>query len=155
MEMANQDPAQDLYAFEIARFRELLRENPDYAWQRYGFTIFYSLPAEETFELRRQLGWKTGDSIDSYNLGAVECRNGNYDEAMKHFEKALTDGCSLPELFYNIAAVHEEKKNMKKAVEFYQKYIDAVEKWDDIPKTLQAELDEARDHLAELRSSSK
>ncbi|HQH71413.1 MAG TPA: tetratricopeptide repeat protein [bacterium] len=144
------DSRSNLYEYEINRFQELLKNNRDYAFQRYGWTMFYSMPPDQTFLLKNELGWKGNDPLDLYNLGAVECQNGNLKEAMKYFEKAENQGCTAPELFFNIAAIHEEQQETAKAKAYYQKYIDAAEKWDEIPKSLQKELDEIREHIKKL-----
>ena len=87
-----------------------MKNNRDYAFQRYGWTMFYSLPSDQTFLLKNELGWKGNEPLDFYNLGAVECQNGNLKEAMKYFERAENQGCTAPELFFNIAAIHEEQQ---------------------------------------------
>lgn len=140
----------DMYEHEIGRFQELMAENPDYAYQRYGLTLFYSLPPEETFNLKASLGWKGKDALDQYNHGVIEANKGNLKEAMKLFESALADGCERPEVFFNIAVIHEEEGQKGEAKEFYQKYIDAVEELDSIPRTFQDDLDETREHITTL-----
>ncbi|HOJ61351.1 MAG TPA: tetratricopeptide repeat protein [bacterium] len=144
------DLKDNLYEFEISRFQELLKDNREYAFQRYGWTLFYSLPPEQTFLLKNELGWKGNDPLDYYNLGALECQKGNLKEALKHFEKAESLGCGAPELFFNLAAIHEEQQDRAKAKAYYQKYIDAAESWDEIPKSLQRELDEIREYIKKL-----
>ncbi len=142
----------DLYEFEIERYRELLEKNPEYAFQRYGLALLYSMPTEETFTLRREFGWKNREALDYYNMGVIDCIEEKFNDAMKHFEKAESMECEQPELFFNIAAIYEERDDIKSAKEYYQKYIDLAEQWDDIPHTLQEELDEAREHLKSFDS---
>ncbi len=137
----------DLYDFEISRFMELLAKDRAYAFQRYGWTLMYSLEPEQTFKLIQELGWKGREALDFYNLGAIQCQEENYKEAMKNFEKAESMGCNRPELFFNMAVIYEGQEDKTQAKQYYQKYIDASEQWDDIPKSLQAELDEVREHL--------
>ena len=64
---------------------------PDYAFKRYGMTLFYSLPPEETYTLLNELGWKGQEGwiciTRSDGLPA-----GNLKEAMKLFEKAEAQG---------------------------------------------------------------
>jgi len=145
-----QQDSQDLYEFEIKRYQELLENNPEYAHSRYGLTLVYSLPSEKTFEIMNQFGFESKESLDYYNKGAMECQKGNLKEALKNFEKAESLECEQPELFYNIAAIHEEEGNTAKAKEYYQKYIDRVEQYESIPRDLQQELDEVRDHVKEI-----
>lgn len=149
--MANLESRQDLYEFEKGRFKELLAEDKKYAYKRYGLTLLYSLEPEETLQFRSDLGWNEKDPLDLYNLGTVEAENENYKEAMQFFQQAEAAGCDQPELFYNIGAVYENDGENGRAIEYYQKYIDLSEKWDDLPKGLQADLDETRDHIKELK----
>ncbi len=146
----NTEECVDLYEFEIDRFQSLLADDADYAFRRYGLTLFYSLPSEETFKLKNEMGWKGKDALDLYNQGTVEALEGRYAEALKLFEKAESIECDRAELFYNIAVIHEEEERTPKAKEYFQKYVDAVEALDFIPKALQGDLDEVREHIKEL-----
>lgn len=140
----------DMYEYEIARFQELLQTDRTYAYQRYGCTLFYSLPPEQVFQIKQELGLNAKDALNHYNAGTAACLNGDTKTGMKEFEKAQQKGCDRPELFFNMAVIYEEQENNKLAKEYYQKYVDAVEKWDIIPTGVQAELDEAREHIKEL-----
>ena len=112
------DPG-DLYGIEIERFRELLEKNPKYAFQRYGLTLLHSLPPDETFTLWREFGWKNREALDYYNMGTIDCEENKFKDAMKHFEKAESMGCEQPELFYNIAAIHEEQGEIQQAKDYF------------------------------------
>ncbi len=114
--------------------------------------FFYSLEPDKTFNMMQKYEWKTEEPLDFYNAGASLCEEENFDEAMQNFEKAESMGCNRPELFYNMALIHEEKKEKSKAKQYFQKYIDSSEQWDDIPKSLQLELDEVRDHIKNIQS---
>ncbi len=148
--MERKSTHEGLYEFEIGRFLDLLEQDRNYAFQRYGFTNFYSLPPEKLFQLKNDMGWKGRDALDYYNLGTIECQEGRLKEALKHFEKAESMNCDQPELYFNMAVIMEEKEDKPSAKKYYQKYIDAVEKLDDIPKSLQKELDEVREHVKTL-----
>lgn len=140
----------DLYEYEIGRFEDLLAKDQSYAFQRYGWTLVYSMETDKTFTLLQELGWKGKEPLDFYNIGALQCQNDNTKEALKNFEKAESMGCDRPELFFNMAMIFESQEEKAKAKEYYQKYIDAAEHWDDIPKTMQQELDEVREHVKTL-----
>lgn len=142
---------QDLYDFEINRFKELLEEDQPYAFKRYGLTLLYSLEPDETFELRTQMGWNNTEGLDYYNLGTIEAEKENLKEAMTLFQKSESAGCEQPELFYNIAVILEENNQTNEAITYYQKYIEKSELWDTLPKSLQIDLDETRDHIKELK----
>ncbi|MGC9327758.1 MAG: tetratricopeptide repeat protein [Candidatus Hinthialibacter sp.] len=144
------EPGKDLYEFEISRFMELIAADQNYAFQRYGWTLFYSLESEKTFQLLQEMGWKSKDPLDYYNIGALQCQQDNLKEAMKNFEKAESMGCDRHELYYNMALLYENQGDKEKAKQYFQKYIDATEHWDEIPKSLQKELDEVREHMKAL-----
>lgn len=146
----NTEETVDLYEFEIDRFQSLLTENQEYAYRRYGLTLFYSLPPEDTFKIKSEMGWKGEEALDYYNRGTVEAMEGRYSEALKHFEKSESLKCDRAELYYNIAVIHEEEGRSSQAKEYFQKYVDAVEALDFIPKALQDDLDEVREHIKEL-----
>ena len=148
--IAKKEEKKNLYETEIDRFNEVLEKDKKYAYDRYGFTLLYSLPPEQIFKIKMEMGWQGKDALDFYNLGVVACQEEAYKEALKHFQKAESMNCDQPELFYNIAAIHEDGEENDKAKEYYQKYIDVVEKWDHIPKNLQLELDEVREHIKTL-----
>lgn len=140
----------DMYDFEIGRFQELIESDKNYAYQRYGCTLLYSLPPEQQFQIKNEMGFTTKEPLDHYNAGTVACLNGDPKTGMKEFEKAMQAGCDRPELFFNMAMIFEENEDKKQAKEYFQKYIDAVEQWDIIPASVQEELDEAREHIAEM-----
>ena len=148
--METKEAQRTLYEYEIERFLELYQTNREYAFQRYGFSLLYSLPSEETFKIKNELGWKGREGLDSYNLGTIECLASRTKEAMKHFEKAESMNCDQPELFFNMAMIWEEQGDPKKAKAYFEKYVETVERWDDIPKSLQKELDEVREHIKTL-----
>ncbi|MBD3267661.1 hypothetical protein GF373_13410 [bacterium] len=152
--MSNDQDKIDLYEFEKNRFRDLLEEDEAYVYKRYGFTLLYSLSAEETFDLRRKMGWEEKEALDYYNLGVKEALNENYKEAMKFFKKAESMECNRPELFFNIGLIHETEGNTKETITYYQKYVDASEQWDEIPRSLHTELDEVRNHIKELKEET-
>lgn len=139
-----------LYEFEIERFKELLDQDKEYAFRRYGLTLLYSLKPESTHAILQDLGWKNRDALDYFNQGVILAQEGKPKEALDIFEKSESMKCERPELFYNIAAIAEEEGDNQKAKVYYQRYIDAVEKWNEIPRSLQKDLDETREHLKSM-----
>ena len=140
----------DLYEFEVQRFQNLLKENEPYAFNRYGWTLLYSLPAEQIHEMKTKLGWKPATALEHYNTGALLCRSGKIAQGLKHFEQAQKLGLEIPELYYNLGLVYEKRDDKSKATDHFHKFIDLVEKEDPIRPSLQADLDEVRAHLQEL-----
>jgi tetratricopeptide (TPR) repeat protein len=140
----------DLYEFEKRRFQDLLKESEGYAFNRYGWTLFYSLPGEEIHNMKAKLGWKPLTALDHYNTGALLCRAGKLAQGLKSLEDAEAMGLDVPELFYNLALAYEKREEKKRAAAYFQKFIDAVEKENPIRPCRQRDLDEVRAHLKDL-----
>ncbi|HPA48289.1 MAG TPA: hypothetical protein PK395_21175 [bacterium] len=140
----------DLYEFEKKRFQDLLKESEGYAFDRYGWTLFYSLPGEEIQNMKAKLGWKPVSALDQYNTGALLCRSGKLAQGLKCLEDAEAMGLDVPELFYNLGLAYEKREENKRAATCFQKFIDVVEKEVPIRFSHQADLDEVRAHLKEL-----
>ena len=91
----SEDVKEDLYEFEINRFQDLLEQDRDSAFQRYGWSLLYSLPPEEIFKHKNGLGWKGEEPLDFYNYGVLECEEDRLTEAMEFFQKAESMECEL------------------------------------------------------------
>lgn len=140
----------DLYTTEIQRFQDVVKENELYAFERYGWTVFYSLPPEQIHEMKTRFGWKPATALDHYNTGAILCRSGKVAQGFRHLEQALEMGLDIPELYYNLALAYERRDDKRKAKAHFRKFIDVAEKQDPIKRSLRESLDEVRGHLRDL-----
>jgi tetratricopeptide (TPR) repeat protein len=140
----------DLYTTEVKRFQDLLKENQAYAFERYGWTMFYSIPPERIHEMKAQFGWKPVTPLDHYNAGSILCRVGKIAQGLKHLEQAHEMGLDIPELCYNLALAYEKREDKRRAKAYFRKFIDVVEKQNYIKPSLRQSLDEVRAHLQEL-----
>ena len=140
----------DFYEFEVQRFQDLLKENRAYAFDRYGWTMLYSLPTEQIQELKTESGWKPATPLDHYNTGALLCRSGKIAQGLKNLEQAQQMGLEMPELHYNLGLAYEKRGENDKAKDSFRKFIDVAEKEDPIRRSLQPDLDEVREHMQEL-----
>ena len=140
----------DLYETEIKRFQDLLKENEPYAFERYGWTMLYSVHPEETHELKSNLGWKPVTGLDHYNTGTTLCRSGKIPQGLKHLELAREMNLDTPELYYNLALAYERAEDKRKAKSLFRKFIEVVEKQDRIKPSLRQSLDDVRTHLQEM-----
>ncbi len=144
------DEMEDLYSSEVKRFQQLVTENLSYALERYGWTMFYSLPPEQIHDLKTQLGWKPKTPLDHYNTGSMLCRSGKVAQGLKYLEQALEMGLDIPELYYNLGLAYERREDKRRAKANYRKFIEAAESQDHIKPSLRESLDEVRAHLEEL-----
>lgn len=137
----------DLYSTEVKRFQDILKENQSYAFERYGWTMLYSLPPEQIHEMKSQLGWRPVTALDHYNTGALLCRSGKVAQGLKHLEQAHEMGLDIPELCYNLALAYEKRDDRRKSRAKFRKFIEIVEKQAYIKLSLCQSLDEVRAHL--------
>ncbi len=140
----------DLYSTEIERYQTILKENQQYAFDRYGWTIFYSLPPEQIHEMKTELGWKPESALDHYNVGALLCRSGKVAQGLKHLEKAQEMGLDIPQLHYNLGLAYENRDDKRKAKNQFRKFVETVERQSVISTSLRQDLDDVREHLQEM-----
>jgi len=140
----------DLYGAEIKRFQDILKENELYAFERYGWTVFYSLPLDQIHEMKTRFGWKPVTALDHYNAASLLCRSGKIAQGLKHLEQAHEMGLDIPELYYNLALAYEKRDDKRRAKFYFRKFIDVVERQDHIKHSLRQSLDEVRGRLQGL-----
>ena len=98
---------------------------------------------------------KNPDSIEiKFKLGRKYTDRRELEKASKEFERIIlaSDGNSSYEdihakSFYMLGKIHDRKRNKKKAVEFYEKFLDL---WKDADPGI-AEIKDARKRLARLK----
>lgn len=135
---------QDLYQTEVSRYMDTLDRGLDEAFERYGFTLFHSLPPARQVELSEKLGLLRHDAIDHYNLGGLAVEREDFETAIQHFQKALELDGTLADAAYNLAL----------ALERLDRKSDAINAWSRFLELAQSD-DERRDvetHLAELKA---
>lgn len=139
-----------LYEYEIERFSNLLKDNKRYAFERYGWSLFYSLNPEERHELRHDLGWTDQSALDFYNTGAMACRAGKINEGLALLEKADKMGLILPELWYNLGLAYEQTGQSSKAKAAWTKFVEELERRVRVPIRYSKDLDEIRERLKSM-----
>ncbi len=130
---------------ELREYLDLLKKDPEKAYQIYGFTMINSInPVDRAF-YKIKYDFEPQDSIDYYNRGVHQLTNNRYKEALKYFEKAVDKNPRFPEALYNLAWTYEKTGELKKSLKYWEEYLDFVEDDDE------AELIE--EHIEELESS--
>ena len=55
------------------------------------------------------------------NIGNLERKFGNFESAIKNFNKAISLNNTIPEIYYNLGNVYSQINHTKKAIDFYNK----------------------------------
>jgi len=92
-------------------------------------------------DARQQM--KKQEALLHYNLGVAYTKEKNYDMAIDEYESVLSLNPQDADTHYNLAILYDEvRKNSKKAIEHYQKYLELKPDAEDI--------DEVKDWIATL-----
>jgi tetratricopeptide (TPR) repeat protein len=134
----------DLYQEEIDRFQSALEEDTSKALERFGFSLFHSLPGMKQIELAQKLNIDPRTGLDFYNLASLHIEHQEYDKAAKQLKKALELKPEFPEATYNLALCYENMGKKKDAIELWRNYLELEE----VPEDREA----VEAHLAELTS---
>jgi tetratricopeptide (TPR) repeat protein len=134
----------DFYDHEVDRYSAALDEDLEDAMQRYGFTLFHSLPFTKQLELGRKLGFEPRDAVDFYNLAGVEIEAERYEAAIKLLQQALKADGQFADAAYNLALSHERLGNRGEAAKQWNRYLELTE--DD------ASRQQVQAHLAEMNA---
>jgi tetratricopeptide (TPR) repeat protein len=132
----------DFYDSEVNRYAATLDEDLPRAFDRYGFSLFHSLPAAKQVEVAQKTGLMKGDAIDQYNLAGLAIEREDYAKAIDLLKKAIHQDSELADAEYNLALCYEKQGNRNDAVKHWNRYIELEEN----EETLQ----QAQAHLAEL-----
>ena len=137
------DP-QDLHDMELARYEAILDRNLDEAFERYGFSMFHSLPGLKQVEFRQKLGFAVRDAVDHYNLAGLAISREDYKGAAQLLEKALKADPGMLDALYNLALCCEKLDRKGDALKNWAEYAKAVD--DDADKKA------VEAHIAELKA---
>jgi len=113
-----------LYERETALFGEMLRKGSERALDRYGLTYFYSLPPEDHFLQRQQLGYKPELAIDHYNLGLAHACKGDMGQAVACWKQALKGDPDLAEAHFNLGLAAQQAGDNKTARTHLAKFLE-------------------------------
>jgi len=82
---------------ELSRFKNLLEEDREAAYRRYGFALMRSVDPEVAAKEALELRGKSTDPCDLYNKGVLDAMEGKVAKAIKSFEAALDTLESMPD----------------------------------------------------------
>lgn len=138
------EPAQeDLYQTEISRYADVLDRNPEEAFERYGFTLFHSLPPVKQIELSQKVGLMHFTALDHYNLGVLAIEEGDLNKGIEHFQKSLELDGRQAESAFNLAVAYERLDRKSDAINTWSRFLELTQSDED--------RQQVEAHLAELR----
>lgn len=135
--------AVDFFETEISRYAASLEADPEDAYQRYGFTLYHSLPPAHMVVESRKLGFFRDDAVDSYNLAGLEIGSENYEAAAALLEKALKMDDTLADATYNLALCYEKLGRKAEAIKLWNRFKELADEDEDL-QSVEA-------HLAEIQ----
>jgi tetratricopeptide (TPR) repeat protein len=141
---AGEGDVQDLYDTELSRYEAIVDRNLEESFERYGFTLFHSLPGLKQVELRQKLGFPVRDAFDSFNLASLAISREDYKGAMQLLEKAHKADPAMVDAIHNLALCCEKLDRKGDALKHWAEYADAVD--DDAEKRA------VEAHIAELKA---
>jgi tetratricopeptide (TPR) repeat protein len=106
----------------VSEFEQFLAESNEFAYQKYGLTLLYSLEVNETSEQMKKLGIDIKeDEVYFYNKGTSAAQEGNYDVAVTNLRKALEINDEFKHARYNLALALAESGDLDKSVKELKK----------------------------------
>lgn len=99
------------------------------AFKTTKFFIAYSLMRDRRYTEAREVLLDAREGIFSdwqiySNLGLMDFEEGNYNEAIENYQKALTFNPSAPEIYNNLALISEHFGDIEQAVQFNKKALE-------------------------------
>jgi len=140
----NGDEQEDFYDSEVNRYVATVDRDMGEAFQRYGFTLYHSLPAAKQVQLAEKLGFLSNDAVDHYNLAGVAIANEDWAKATKLLQKSLELDGTFADAAYNLALCHEKQGKKAEAINLWSRFQELTQN-DDERRAVEA-------HLAELRA---
>lgn len=115
------------YLKELKRYIELVKEDPQKAYDTYGFTLINSINPVDRAYYKIKYGFEAYDSADYYNRGVYMLLENKYKESLDFFDKAIQINDRFPEALYNLAWTYEQLGDVEKSVKYWEEYLDFVE----------------------------
>ncbi len=141
--VSNEPQEEQFFDLELARYEVVLERSVDEALERYGFTLFHSLPGLKQVELHQKLGFPVRDAIDQYNLAALAISREDYKGAAQLLEKAIKEEPTMGDAYINLALCCEKLDRRNEAVKHWEEALLHVES-DEDRHAIQAHLDELK-----------
>ncbi len=114
---------QNLYDQEVERYKAALNRDVEHAHNRYGFTLFHSLPGPDVVELRQKLGLMGAEATDVYNIGCLAAEKEDYSEGIARFKEAMKKAPEFSEAEFNLAVALAKSGDEAAAKKQFESYL--------------------------------
>ncbi len=129
--LESHDPT-DFFESEISRYSANLEADPEETYQRYGFTLFHSLPPAQMVLENKKLGFYRGDAIDTYNMAGLELAKNNIEGGLELLEKSYKMDDSLADAAHNMAVCYERLDRKADALKMWKRFLELAEDEEEI-----------------------
>ncbi|KPL09845.1 hypothetical protein AMJ85_05950 [candidate division BRC1 bacterium SM23_51] len=119
---------QDLYTRHVEGFVKAAEDNLDQALERYGFTVWHSLPPKEAAILKERLGVSPLEAPDLYNRGTGYALEGKWAEAKADLRAAMEKDPDYAPAAFNLALCLEKTERFDQAREAYESYLEILDR---------------------------
>jgi Flp pilus assembly protein TadD len=127
-ESAGEPKKQDLHSRHVDDFVTTSKRDPGEALQRFGFTVWHSLPAEEAAALKGKLELQPLEAVDYYNRGTSRAREGDFAGAETDLRTALRKDPGHALALFNLAVCLERLGRVGEARQAYEQYIEMLDR---------------------------
>ena len=117
-----------LYTCQVEDFLKSAKENIDEALDRYGFTLWHSLPRKAQVDITEKLGLKALEARDHYNRGTALALEEKYDAAEAELRIALKKDADYAPAAFNLALCLEKLERFGDARKMYEKYLTLLDR---------------------------
>lgn len=114
----------DFFDTECARYGEVVGRSVEEAFDRYGFTLYHSLPPARQVEIAERAGILRDDAVDHFNLGGVAVEKGDFAGAVKHYKTALDKDGAFADAAFNQALCFEKLGKTAEAKSAWNRYLE-------------------------------
>jgi len=119
---------QDLYSRHLTSFVEAAEQNFNKALDRFGFTVWHSLPPKDAAVLKERLGVQPLGAADLYNRGTAYAMEGKGAEAEADLRAALKTDPDYAPAAFNLGVCLEKAGRMDEAREAYRHYLKILDR---------------------------
>jgi tetratricopeptide (TPR) repeat protein len=119
---------QDLYLRHVEGFVKNAEEDFDQALDRYGFTVWHSLPAKQAAILKERLGVRPLGAFDLYNRGTACAMEGKWADAEGHLRAALKMEPENAAAAFNLSVCLEKLGRFDDARAMYGNYMKILDR---------------------------
>jgi len=118
----------DIYSRHVEGFVKAAEEDFDKALDRFGFTVWHSLPPKDAAVLKERLGIRPLEALDFYNRGTAYAMEAKWAEAEADLRQAVKADPESAQAVHNLAVCLENLGRLGEARETYRAYLKMLDR---------------------------